>query len=111
VELDSSSDEAPTSSRLIYLPEIHRQIDHNEMLQRWLAQSTKLLRDAERIAIVEGNAPARQAVRPLALALPPAPIPPPIGGKSAPASALAPLGGVCCQPRLHCIRYFFSALF
>jgi hypothetical protein len=49
VELDSSSDEAPTSSRSIYLLEIHRQIDHNELLQRWLAHSTKLLRDAERI--------------------------------------------------------------
>jgi hypothetical protein len=29
VELSSSSDEAPTSSRAIYLREIHRQIDHN----------------------------------------------------------------------------------
>jgi hypothetical protein len=58
VELDSSSDEAPTSSRSIYLLEVHRQIDHNEMLQRWLAHSTKLLDDSERIAIGEGNAPA-----------------------------------------------------
>ena len=74
VELDSSSDEAPTSSRSIYLREIHRQIDHNEMLQRRLAPSTKLLRDAERIAIGEGNAPAPQAVRLLALAMPNAPI-------------------------------------
>jgi hypothetical protein len=39
VELDSSSDEAPTSSRSIYRREIHRQIDHNEMLQRRLAHS------------------------------------------------------------------------
>jgi hypothetical protein len=46
VELDSSSDEAQTSSRSIYLREIHRRIDHNEMLQRRLAHSTKLLRDA-----------------------------------------------------------------
>ncbi len=76
VELDSSSDEAPTSSRSIYLREIHRQIDHNEILQRRLAHSTKLLRDVERIAIGEGNAPAPQAVRPLALAMPHAPIPP-----------------------------------
>ena len=86
VELDSSSDEAPTSSKCIYLREIHRQIDHlreihrqidhNEMLQRRLTYSTKLLRDAERIAIGEGNAPAPQAVRPLAPAMPNAPIPP-----------------------------------
>ncbi len=76
VELGSSSDEAPTSSRSIYLREIHRQIDHNEMLQRRLVHSTKLLRDAERISIGEGNAPAPQAVRPLALAMPNAPIPP-----------------------------------
>jgi hypothetical protein len=34
-----------------------------------------------------------------------------IGGKSAPASALAPLGGVCGRPRLRGIRYIFSALF
>jgi hypothetical protein len=39
-----------THSRSIYLQEIHCQIDHNEMLQRWLAHSTKLLRNAERIA-------------------------------------------------------------
>ncbi len=76
VELDSSSDEAPTASRSIYLLEIHRQIYHNEMLQRQLAHSTKLLRNAERIAMGEGNAPAPQAVRPLAPALPNAPIPP-----------------------------------
>jgi hypothetical protein len=76
VELDSSSDEAPTSSRSIYLRAFHRQINHNEMLQRCLAHSTKLLRDAERIAIGEGNAPAPQAVRPLAPAMPNAPIPP-----------------------------------
>ncbi len=44
------------------------------MLQRRLAHSTKLLRDAERIAMGEGNAPAPQAVRPLAPALPYAPI-------------------------------------
>jgi hypothetical protein len=76
VELDSSSKEAPTSSRSIYLREIHSQIDHNEMLQRRLAHSAKLLRDAERIAMCEGNPSAPQAVRPLAPALPPAPIPP-----------------------------------
>jgi hypothetical protein len=78
VELDYSSDEAPASSRSIYLQEIHSQIDHNEMLQRWLAHSTKLLRNAERIAIAamgEGNAPAPPAVHPLAPALLPAPIP------------------------------------
>ncbi len=75
VELDSSSDEAPTSSRSIYLLEIHLQIDHNEMLQLLRAHSTKLLCYAERIAMGEGNAPAPQAVRPLAPALPPAPIP------------------------------------
>jgi hypothetical protein len=34
VELDSSSDEAPTSSRSIYLREIHRQIDRIELPQR-----------------------------------------------------------------------------
>jgi hypothetical protein len=34
-----------------------------------------------------------------------------IGGKSAPASALAPLGGVRGQPRLRGIRCIFSALF
>jgi hypothetical protein len=76
VELDSSSDEALTSSRSIYLREIHRQIDHNEMPQPLLAHSTKLLRNAERIAMGEGNAPAPQAVRPLAPALHNAPIPP-----------------------------------
>jgi hypothetical protein len=63
VELDSSSGHTPTSSRSIYLREIHRQIDHNEMLQRRLAHSRKLLHDAERIAMGEGNVPASQAVR------------------------------------------------
>jgi hypothetical protein len=72
VELDSSSDKA----RLPPDQFICRQIDHNEMLQRRLAHSTKLLCDAERIAIGQGNPPAPQVVRPLALALPPAPIPP-----------------------------------
>jgi hypothetical protein len=45
-------------------------------------------------------------------------IPPPmplfhrsIGGKSAQASALGPLGCVCGRPRLRGIRYIFSALF
>jgi hypothetical protein len=76
VELDSSSNKAPTSSRSIYLQKIHRQIDHNEMRQLRLAHSTKFPRDAERIAMGEGNAPAPQAVRPLAPALPNAPIPP-----------------------------------
>ncbi len=91
VELDSSSDEAPTSSRSIYLRAIHRQIDHNEMLQLRLAHSTKLLRDAERIAIGKGNAPAPQAVRPLALAMCPMPLfHRSIGGNCAQASALAP---------------------
>ncbi len=61
--------EAPTSSRSLCLREIHRQIDHNKMLQRQLAHSTKLLRYAERIAMGEGNAPAPQAVRPLAPAI------------------------------------------
>jgi hypothetical protein len=105
VELSSSSDEAPTSSRSIDLQEIRRQIDRNEKLQRRLAHSTKLLRDAERIAIGEGNAPAPQAVRPLALAMPYAPIPRSIGCNCAQASALAPLGGVCGRPRLRGIRY------
>jgi hypothetical protein len=104
VDLDSSSDEAQTSSRSIYLREIHRQIDHNEMLQRRLAHSTKILRNAERTAMGEENAPGSQAVRPLAQVLPPAPIQRSIGGNSAPASALAPLGGVCYRPRLHGIR-------
>jgi hypothetical protein len=54
VELDSSSDEAPTSSRSIYLREIHLQIDHNEMPQCRLAHNTKLFRDAERIAMGKG---------------------------------------------------------
>jgi hypothetical protein len=45
------------------------------MLQRILAHSTKLLRDT-RVAMGKGNAPAPQAVRPLAPALPLAPIPP-----------------------------------
>jgi hypothetical protein len=90
VELDSSSDEAPTSSRSIYLWEIHSQIDHNEMIQRRLAHSTKLLRDAERIAIGEGNAPAPQAVRPLALAMPNAPIPPLDWGQLCPSKCPGP---------------------
>jgi hypothetical protein len=34
-----------------------------------------------------------------------------IGGNCAQASALAPLGGVCGQPRLRGISYIFSALF
>jgi hypothetical protein len=76
VELDTSSDEAPTSPRSIYLREIHRQIDHNEMFQRRLAHSIKLLLDAERFAMGEVNASAPQAVRSLAPALPPVPIPP-----------------------------------
>jgi hypothetical protein len=83
VEHDSSSDEAPTASRSIYLQKIHRQIDHNDTLQRRLADSTKLLRDAEPIAMGNENDPAPQAVRP------PAPIPPLsdrlIGSNSSPA--------------------------
>jgi hypothetical protein len=67
VELSSSSDETPTSSRSIYLREIHRQIGRNDKLQRQLAHSTKLLREAELIAIGEGNAPEPQAVLPLTL--------------------------------------------
>jgi hypothetical protein len=55
VELDSSSNEAPTSSRSICLREIHCQIDHKEVLKRRLAHSTKLLRDAERIAMAHGR--------------------------------------------------------
>jgi hypothetical protein len=42
VELDSLRGKAPTSFRSIFLLEIHHQIDHNEMLQRRLAHSTKL---------------------------------------------------------------------
>ncbi len=71
VELDSSSDEAQTASRSIYLREICRQIDHSDMLQRLLAHCTKLLRcAAESIAIGNGSYPAPQAVISLA------PIPP-----------------------------------
>jgi hypothetical protein len=44
VEHDYSSDEDPTASKSIYLREIHRQIEHNDMLRRRLAHSTKLLR-------------------------------------------------------------------
>ncbi len=110
MKLSSSRDKAPISSRSIYLREIHHQIDHNEKLQRRLAHSTKLVRDAERIAIGEGNDPAPQAVRPLALAMPNTPISH-IGGNCAQASALAPLGGVCGRPRLRGIKYIFSALF
>jgi hypothetical protein len=103
VELDSSSDEALTRSRSIYLREIHRQIDHNEMLHRLLAHSTKLLRDAERIAVGDGNSHLRRLVPSPRLC----PMPlfhRSIGGKSAQASALAPLCGVCYLPRLCCIR-------
>ncbi len=69
VEYDSSSEEAPTASRSSYLWEIHRQIDHNDMLQRRLAHSTQLLRYAERIAMSNGKDPAPQVVSP------PAPVP------------------------------------
>ncbi len=109
-ETSTSSNEAPTSSRSIYLREIHRQIDHSQMLQRLLAHSTRLLFGAERIAMGEENAPA-QAVRPLAPALPAAPIPPLDWRKSAQASALAPLGGECSLSRSRDIRYIFSTLF
>ncbi len=113
VELDSSSDEAPTSSKSIYLWEIHshRQIDHNEMLHRLLAHSTKLLRDAERIAIGEGNAPAPQAVLPSPGLCPMPLFHRSIGGNCAQASALAPLCSGCDLPRLRGKRYIFSALF
>jgi hypothetical protein len=111
LELDSSSDEAPTSSRSIYLREIHHQIDHNEMLQRRLAQSTKLLRDAERIAMGEGNPPAPQAVHPLAPASPPAPIPPLDWRQLSFSKSPAPLGGECGLLRLRAIRFIFAALF
>jgi hypothetical protein len=47
VEHDSSSDKAPTASRVISLLEIHCQIDHNDMLQRRLAHRAKLLHDAD----------------------------------------------------------------
>jgi hypothetical protein len=115
VELESSSNEAPTSSRSIFLREIHRQIDHNEMLQRRLAHSTKLFRDAERIAMGEGNPPAPQAVRPSPWLCPLPLFHRSIGGNSAPACALAPLSGVCCRPRigprLRGIRYIFAEFF
>jgi hypothetical protein len=51
VELDSSCDEAPTASKSVNLLEIHHQIDHNDMLRCQLAHSTKLLCDAELIAM------------------------------------------------------------
>ncbi len=70
VEHDSSRDEVPTASSSIYLRKNYRQIDHSDMLQRRLAHSTKLLRDAERIAIGDGSDPAPQAVRPLAPIIP-----------------------------------------
>jgi hypothetical protein len=57
VEVASSNDEAPTASRSIYLREIHRQIDHNDMLQPRLANSTKLLQNEERIAMGDGKDP------------------------------------------------------
>jgi hypothetical protein len=99
-------------SDLFYLLEIHREIDHNEMLQRRLAHSTKILRDPEHIAMGEGNALAPQAVFvPLPRFCPMPLFHRSTGGNSAPASALAPLGGVCGRPRLRCVRYIFSALF
>jgi hypothetical protein len=96
VELNSSSDEALTSSRSIYLREIHLQIDHNEMLQRRLAHSTKLLCYAERIAMAEGKGaggwPELLHLRwfvPLPRLCPMSLFHRSIGGKSAQASALA----------------------
>ncbi len=56
VSNDSSSDEKSTSSRGVYLLAIHRQIDHhNNMLQRRLEHSTKVLRYAEHLAMGDGN--------------------------------------------------------
>jgi hypothetical protein len=91
VELDSSRDKAPTCSKSIHLREIHRQIDHNEMLQRWLGHSTKLLCNARahchgrrKRSCTSGCSSPRPVFAPYSL----------IGGKSAPASALTTLGGV-----------------
>jgi hypothetical protein len=113
VKLDSSSDEAPTSSRSIYLREIHCQpeIDYNEMLQRRLAhaQSSFAMQSAlpwakETLLHLRRFVPSPRLC----------PIPlfhRSIGGSCAQASALAPLGGVCGRPRLRGIRYIFRVLF
>ncbi len=90
VELDSSSNEVQTSSRSIYLLEVHRQIDHNEMLQLRLAHSTKLLSalpwaKATLLHLRRFVPSPRLCPLPLFHRS--------IGGNSAPASALAPLCG------------------
>jgi hypothetical protein len=91
------------------------------MLQHLLAHITKLLCDAEHIAMDNGSDPAPQAVHPLA------PIPPLVWRRFSSskvcclarcvvhfcghsANALAPLSGVCAWPRLRAIRYTFRAL-
>ncbi len=100
VKLDSSSDEAPTSSRSIYLREI--QVDHNEMFQRRLAHSTWLAHSS--FAMQSALPWAKETLLHLRRFIPsPRLCPLPlfhrsIGGKSAPASALALLDGVCCLP-------------
>ncbi len=58
----------------------------------------------------EGNAPAPQAVCPLASVLPLPLFHCSIGGNSAPSIALPPLGFVCSLPRLCGIRYIFRTL-
>ncbi len=111
VELDFSSDEAPTSSRSIYLREIHRQIDHNE------GSSAGLLTAQSSVAMQSTLPLAKETLLHIRRFVPsPWLCPMPlfhrsIGGNCAQASALAPLGGVCGRPRLLGIRYIFSALF
>jgi hypothetical protein len=92
-DYDSSSDEPLIASKSFYLREIHRQIDHNDMLQRRLAHSTKLLHDVERIAMGDGNDLAPQAVVPLPLfhRL--------IGSNSTPARYAVQLEPLCSVPQ------------
>jgi hypothetical protein len=51
VGYDSSSDEESASSTEVYLRAIHKQIEHNGMLQRRIENSTKVLRNAERLVM------------------------------------------------------------
>ncbi len=110
VELDSSSDKALEHFVVVNLavnfPQIHRS---GESLGLLTAPSSFVMQSALPWAKETLLHPRRFVPSPR---LCPTPLSHrSIGGKSAQASALAPLGGVCGRPRLRGIKYVFSTLF
>jgi hypothetical protein len=114
VELDSSSDVAATKSQLPPVLFICGKFTADRPQRNAPAPAGSQHQDPSQCGVPchgEGNAPAPQAVRPLAPVLPLPLFHRSIGGNSAPASALPPLGFVCGRPRLCGRRYIFKTLF